>query len=395
MEVKEAGKLLGSVSGDENVTTDLIREKTISIIKNVGTAVVAKHFTNSSTSIFEISAHLIEIRKEIIDALSGETAFDDLGLKLHDLTVDGIHIPDEDLELIRSRLNALTVEATDEVAQTVKETSPAPQNDEALFKILEKLKNLDEALQKVGEKQIEKDTPDLSELSAQMEKVFDERLAENSAEMRLKLEESISDRVSKEVEAWKDTMLAGIDEKLQGISHRLEEKDEDEGYDVRSLIEKAKKEDDYVIPASIIYTNVERNLIETYGLEHRDKRFVMPYAEFIQLADTAKIAGSYVLKRPAHGGFEPIPVNVVERFKDGSPKTVEMYPLVRYLKAGLSPEDAKKAERIGVVINRLRHQSPENARYLQVFFAQSKQTKKAFLLEAIEFLEDKKLYIER
>ena len=113
VEITEAGKLLNGFSGEENVTTEIIREKTIATVKNIGTAVLAKYFANTDTSIFEISAHVTEIRKEMITVLKNETAFNTLGLKLHDLTVEGVHIPEEDLALIKGRIsntNRITTE---------------------------------------------------------------------------------------------------------------------------------------------------------------------------------------------------------------------------------------------------------------------------------------------
>ena len=111
VEIAEAGKLLNGFSNEKQITTDVIREKTITTIKNIGTEVLAKYFANTDTSIFEISAHVTEIRKEMINALKNETAFNTLGLKLHDLTVEGVHIPEEDLALITLWLKLKTTKS--------------------------------------------------------------------------------------------------------------------------------------------------------------------------------------------------------------------------------------------------------------------------------------------
>jgi len=123
VEIAEIGKLLNSFDGEENITTETIRNKTIATIKNVGTAILGKYFANTRTSVFEISAHVQDIRKELLSSLQKEVAFTALGLKLHDLTVDGIHIPEEDLAIIQNRLNANVTEIEGEtvIVQTINE----------------------------------------------------------------------------------------------------------------------------------------------------------------------------------------------------------------------------------------------------------------------------------
>ena len=105
VEIIEAVKLLKGLGGAKEITLDRIREETISTIRTIGTAILGKYFANTDISVFEIAAHQQEIREQLISSLKNETAFAVLGLKLRDLTVDGVHIPDEDLEQIRQRIN--------------------------------------------------------------------------------------------------------------------------------------------------------------------------------------------------------------------------------------------------------------------------------------------------
>lgn len=390
VEITEIGKLLNEFSGEENVTTETIREKTITTVKNGGTAVLAKYFANTDISIFEISAHILEIRKEMISKISGATAFNDIGLKLHDLTVDGVHIPDEDLALIKGRINAGS-----EVAVTTAKDEKSSDFDDAILKITEKLNSLEESLKKYGESQSDKEK-DFTSLKTEFEKALAERLEENSADLQGRIESVISEKVSEEASLWKDTLLAGLDERL---SRETEKKENTQvisnDYSAESLISNAQKEMDYVLAASMIYTCVEERLISEFHLQHRNKKFVIPYTEYLELADTAKVNGEYILKRKTVNGYEPLQANVEEKYNDGTPKLVEMFPVVRFLKAGLSPVEAKRAERISVVINKIRHPSPENKEFLQVFLSREKTKKKEFLLGAVKFLKEKKLYIEK
>lgn len=389
VEITEVGKLLNGFSGEENVTTDIIREKTIATVKNIGTSVLAKYFANTDTSIFEISAHTTEIRKEMIAALKDETAFNTLGIKLNDLTVEGIHIPEEDLTLIKNRINANSEVA---VAVQVKRENNTD-FDDAILKITEKLNSLEENLKKYGETQADK-TNDFNALKGEIEQALADRLAENSADLQEKIESVISEKVSEEASMWKDTLLAGLDERLQN-AEKSEKPQTATEYSAESLISGAQKEMDYVLAASMIYTCVEERLIKEFHLQHQNKKFVIPYTEYLELADTATIDGEYILKRKTINGYETLQANVEETYNDGTPKLVEMFPVVRFLKAGLSPIDAKRAEKISVVINKIRHNSPENQEFLQRFFAREKKKKKEFLLEALEFLKEKNLYIEK
>lgn len=389
VEINEAGKLLNGFSGEENITTEIIREKTIATVKNIGTAVLAKYFANTDMSIFEISAHVTEIRKEMINALKNETAFNTLGLKLHDLTVEGVHIPEEDLALIKGRINAKSEVTATKQGDGEKKTD----FDDVILKITEKLNSLEENLKKYGETQVDK-TNDFNALKGEIEQALAARLAENSADIQEKIESVISEKVSEEASMWKDTLLAGLDERLQN-AEKSEKPQTTTGYSAESLISGAQKEMDYVLAASMIYTCVEERLIKEFHLQHQNKKFVIPYTEYLELADTATIDGEYILKRKTINGYEPLQANVEETYNDGTPKLVEMFPVVRFLKAGLCPVDAKRAEKISVVINKIRHNSPENQDFLQRFFAREKKKKKEFLLEALEFLKDKNLYIEK
>ena len=295
VEITEVGKLLNGFSGEENVTTDIIREKTIATVKNIGTALLAKYFANTDTSIFEISAHTTEIRKEMIAALKDETAFNTLGLKLHDLTVESVHIPEEeDLELIKSRING----GSSKAAQVHNDNSDF---DDAILKINEKLNSLEESVKKYGET-LGDNKSDFTAIKQEIEEALAERFAENSADLQEKIESVITEKVSEEAALWKDTLLAGLDERLQNAEKSEKPHVNNAEYTAKSLISNAQKETDYLLAASMIYSCVEDRLINVFHLQHQNKKFVIPYTEYLELADTAMINGEYILKRKTING---------------------------------------------------------------------------------------------
>lgn len=75
----------------------MIKENVIPVIKNIGADVLAKYFANTSISVFEINSKLEEIREKLLDALVTDNAFKGLGLAITNLTLNPIHVPEEDL----------------------------------------------------------------------------------------------------------------------------------------------------------------------------------------------------------------------------------------------------------------------------------------------------------
>ena len=71
---------------------------------------------------------------------------------------------------------------------------------------------------------------------------------------------------------------------------------------------------------------------------------------------------------------------------------VEMVPIVRFIKAGLPPVEAKKASDIWTVLNRIRHKSTENEAALRDFFEALGRTRKEFLTGALDFYRENGLY---
>ena len=105
VEVIDYMKLLKSFPNLKEISSDAIRERTISIVKSAGVPILSKCFANTNISVFEIDSLLPEIKENIKNVLFEESGFEEIGIKLKSLTVDGVHVNEEDLQIIRDRIN--------------------------------------------------------------------------------------------------------------------------------------------------------------------------------------------------------------------------------------------------------------------------------------------------
>lgn len=106
IEIVDHVKLVQSFPNSTEITIDQIREKTISTLKTIGTPILGEYFSNTATSVFEMSSLISDFRDNFMEALQAERIFTDMGIKIATLTVDGFHANEDDLELIRNRINA-------------------------------------------------------------------------------------------------------------------------------------------------------------------------------------------------------------------------------------------------------------------------------------------------
>lgn len=105
VELIDAVRLIQAYELKDSVTPDKIREKTISIIKTVGIPILSSCFANTNVSVFEINSLLGEIREKMLDSLQKESVINKLGIRVTSLIIDGIHVNEEDLQIIRNRIN--------------------------------------------------------------------------------------------------------------------------------------------------------------------------------------------------------------------------------------------------------------------------------------------------
>ena len=105
IEITDHIKLIQSFPNSSEITIDQIREKTISTLKTIGTPILGEYFSNTETSVFEMSSLIADFRNKFMDGLQDERIFSEMGVKIATLTVDGFHANEDDLEMIRNRIN--------------------------------------------------------------------------------------------------------------------------------------------------------------------------------------------------------------------------------------------------------------------------------------------------
>ena len=105
IKITDFTKLMSAFSGDGEITVDDVKEKVLSLIKTIGIELVGACFANTDVSVFEISSLVGIIREDLFEKLSKESKLADMGIKIANLTVAGVHVNEEDLELIRDRIN--------------------------------------------------------------------------------------------------------------------------------------------------------------------------------------------------------------------------------------------------------------------------------------------------
>ena len=105
VEIKDYIKLLKCFNNANQVTIEDLREKTVSYIRVNGIPILSAYFAGTNISVFEIDSKLQEIRDKMKSSLMNEKVLGELGVVLSELTVEGIHVNEEDLEIIRNRLN--------------------------------------------------------------------------------------------------------------------------------------------------------------------------------------------------------------------------------------------------------------------------------------------------
>ncbi len=92
-----------SFSGD--ITVEAVRQKILPLIKSVGVPIVSSCFVNTRVSVFEIDSMIGEIREKIKSAFLAETAMANLGIKIDSVAINEIYVNEDDLEMIRDRIN--------------------------------------------------------------------------------------------------------------------------------------------------------------------------------------------------------------------------------------------------------------------------------------------------
>ena len=437
-ELSQPTKMIACFPAGEDITADALRERTISAVKNIGVSLLGTYFAGTEISVFEIASCMSDFRTKFLKALQAEPVFADMGLTVKDLTVDGIHVPEEDIESIRSRINAsekkddkaseellreqkkfaadLSRKMDEKFEQLRKQTESKP-NDipdiagqirtmreelatELSGQLGDKMQELqdslaerkgseaDEVLRKAQEKFAADLSRKMDEKFEQLRKQTESKpndipdIAGQIRTMREELATELSGQLGDKMQELQES----IDERLQELLPLKEQAKEEYLKTLKVtagfLIDHAADEDGLVPAAAMLYTNIEENLIKKFRLRYENKKFVMDYDVYRSLAEDAP----GLLNR-----YDTLSPTVVREDDYGEPELVEMPPQVRFYEAGLDISDSLTAREYWCFLNKLRHKSPENDAFLRRKFLNFAQEKK-YLADALTFFRAHGLY---
>ena len=437
-ELLQPTKMIAFFPAGRDITADALRERTISAVKNIGVSLLGTYFAGMEISVFEIASCMSDFRTKFLRALQAEPVFADMGLTVKDLTVDGIHVPEEDIESIRSRINASEKKddkASEELLREQKkfaadlsrkmdekfeqlrklaDTKPDDIPDiagqirtmreelatELSGQLGDKMQELqdslaerkgseaDEALRKAQEKFAADLSRKMDEKFEQLRKQTESKpndipdIAGQIRTMREELATELSEQLGDKMQELQES----IDERLQELLPLKEQAKEEYLKTLKVtagfLIDHAADELGLASAAGMIYTNIEENLIKKFRLRYENKKFVMDYDVYRSLAEDAP----GLLNR-----YDTLSPTVVREDDYGEPELVEMPPQVRFYEAGLDISDSLTAREYWCFLNKLRHKSPENDAFLRRKFLNFAQEKK-YLADALTFFRAHGLY---
>ena len=326
-------------------------------------------------------------------------------MELKEFSVSVIFIPDEDRENLKitnkdnddspsleEEFNKLKKDVLDstqanlkaELAKLKKEIAAISekQDEDDVLEEIDKLKNeLHDALEK-NNNNLDNDLI-MKELESIKKQVNEYKIkVTNNASSIMGLQKDLSDfqeDIKEDVSEIRERILENEKENEKQNSLPLYDNAKEEALaqikiTTDLLIDKAETDDDYAAPAGLIYTNVEKNLIEKFKVKHIDEVF---YATMREFNDMSKTIGSNRFDK-----------NKNRSIKDGGETYVPIPVIFRFLKAGLNKKDAITADNYFVAVNKMRHQSPENTKVLNRKLREMNLDKKAYLVKILTFFRD-------
>ncbi len=381
IKITDFTKLMASFNGSGEITVGDVKEKVLSLIKTIGVELVGACFANTDVSVFEISSIVGKIREDLFEKLSKESKLADMGIKIANLTVAGVHVNEEDLELIRDRINADDQKNVDDEEDDDNGETTRLREDVQKFQT-EILKRMSEEIAAAEARS-----------KTESERVINERLDSN----RRATVSTVMQYINEQLDEFGKTISSELDEKIQEMLP-LRDGAQESTVDsltltAENIISNATTDDDYVPAAAMIYSNVEDNLIHKFGLMHENEKFLIGFRDYIKIVERAKIGNRYLLKkRNENGLFTTFMPRVYKEDENGEPLIVEALPVVRFMQAGLDAENAWKASEMWTVLNRIRHKSDENKRKLDSLFEKENLSQKEYLLSVLKFFKENGLY---
>ena len=441
-ELSQPTKMIVCFPAGEDITAEALRERTISAVKTIGISLLGTYFAGTEISVFEIASCMNDFRAKFLKALQTEPVFTDMGLTVKDLTVDGIHVPEEDIESIRSHINASEKKddkASEELLKQQKKfAADLSRKMDEKFEQLRKLADTkpddipdiagqirsmreelaaelsgqlgdkmqalqdslaerkgseaDEALRKAQEKFTADLSRKMDEKFEQLRKQTESKpndipdIAGQIRSMREELAAELSGQLGDKMQELQDSLADSLDERMQEVLPLKEQAKEEYLKTLKVtagfLIDHAADEDGLVPAAAMLYTNIEENLIKKFRLRYENKKFVMDYGAYRSLVEDAP----GLLNR-----YDALSPTVVREDDYGEPELVEMLPQVRFYEAGLDVRDSLTARDYWCFLNKLRHKSSENEAFLRRKFLNFAQEKK-YITDALNFFKAHGLY---
>jgi len=384
LRILDAGKFIKSFGTDQNIDIEMLTSRTKLIITTVGRPILGKYFAGTQTSVFEINSLADDLRSKMFEAIKNELLFKDIGVELRALTLNGIHVDEEDMELIRSRINAdgdtpkIASSELDEIKKEIIEAIKSGSNDETkdeLLRLKEEVSRIadcqsnDAVLDEIDNLRVEtmKAIKESKNPCIDIKSILDEISG---------FEDKVNKKIDSSITVIKDILENNADENRQRDIPLYETAKEEWLKELKLTtdlqLDKAQSDDDFAGVAGLIFSNVEYNLINKFKIPHKGKHFYMSKEEFNELTSTLKVGDKYMFKNT----FCPKPID-----NDGN---VEMPVEIRFIKSRLTPEEAFQAAKDWTVLNKFRHRSDENSEMLKKILDERRMTKKEFLEYVID-----------
>lgn len=382
-------KLIKSFGTTESISSEKIESIVKPMIVALGKPLLSKYFADTDVSVFEITSLTNDLRKTLIQLLNSEKSIFDLGVSIEELTVGGIHVPDEDIELIRNRINKGGTKEVEDLIKQLKQDMLEAIEQTKDAATIEEIQNLREEVSKIAENQ---NTDTVLDEIDNLRREFEETKKLNSQayldelkEMMSNIEESLQKSVDGKLETIKSMIESSYIEKSQD-QLPLYEKAKDEV--IRELklttdfmLEKAETDDDFAGIAGILFSNVENNLINKFNVPHAGKDFFMTIDEFNEYIEKLNSEVKYP--------FKPRFI----KLKDHEEGTIVEMPLeIRFMKAGLDQAQAINTAKDWSLLNKFRHRSEENTQSLRDILNKLGYTKKDYLKFVLNKFRELKLY---
>lgn len=424
IKIDDVSRLINSFGSDENITLESVSLKIKPIITSIGKPLLSKYFSNTLISVFEINSLVDDLREKMLEAIKKEPMCTELGLQVFDLTINGIHVNEDDMELIRSKINkkdefkendfehlenlkkeiieALKNNRNDDLAKEIQKLKyeldnlvGSQTNDTVLDEIDNLRVDMTNAMKEISnshnDSRIDNILEEISRLKSQLEErnaISPDKYINQNEELLNALETRLKNKIDSEFSTIKSIIENNIDESNQNTIPLYESAREERLKNLKLTtdlqLDKAEGDDDFAAVAGLIYSNVENNLINTFKIPHKEKCFYMSKEEFDYLSSSLLSNDKEIFK----DSYKP---RYLE-FKDLPGEYVEIPVEFRFIKAGLNTKNAIQAAKDRTVLNKLRHRSEENAEKLKNILDNRNMTKKEFLKYVLDYYRELKLY---